>query len=178
MQKSFCVSAVLTVLIAATAAQVKGECPVLEPFRQAGEHHFTVHGAFFNLVFKKFLHEWTEENLPNALILTLGSEEFSVQDIYEMLSDALAEMADHFVMGKTVDYNTSLRHACVGNVAHKFFAALLKFVGISSMVSDEVKDEYRQYGKGWFSKAFAIGIDNMVSSFATSGQTAEIGASS
>lgn len=161
-KKSFCANVMFAVLVAASAAPVNAECPYLQPFREAGEHHFTVHGAFCDLVLKTALHEFVKEHLPNSPIFKLGSEDFDLQDLFIALSDALAEVLDGHFMGNAVDYSKTVRHACVGHAAHKLWVAFLGAVGVSKHISDDVKEQYNKYGKAWFSKAFAISVDKAV----------------
>ena len=163
MQKSFCAPVMFTVfLVAANAAPVKAECQYLKPFREAGKHHFTVHGAFNDLVVKTALHEFVKEHLPNSSFMNIGNQDFNLQDIFIALSDACAEIVDAQFMGDEANYNTIVRHALVGHLAHKVWVAFLDVVGVSQRISDDVKKQYRKFGKAWFSKAFAIGIDTMI----------------
>lgn len=159
MQKSFCANVLFTVIVAASAVQVRAEWGILTSFRESGEHSFSVHGAFRDLVLKTALHEFVKEQLPSSPFFTLGSENFDLQDIFIALSDVVAEVADAHFMGKEVDYNTTVRHAFVGHAAHKLWIALLDIVGVSKQISDEVKEQYHKYGKAWFSKAFALSLD-------------------
>lgn len=159
MQKSFCANVLFTVLVAASAVQVKADCELLNAFRESGVHSFSVHGAFRDLVLKTALHEFVKEHLPNSPFFKLGTQEFELQDIFVALSDALADVADAHFMGSAVDYHRTVRHAFVGHAAHKLWVALLDVVGVSKHISDDVKEQYNKYGKAWFSKAFALSLD-------------------
>ena len=162
MQKSFCANMLFAVLVAASATQVRAECEYLNSFRDAGKHTFTVHGAFRDLVLKTALHEFVKEHLPNSPFFKFGGESFDLQDIFIVLSNVVAEVADAQFMGDAVDYNTTVRHAFVGHTAHKLWLALLDIVGVSKHISDDVKENYNKYGKAWFSKAFAISVDKAI----------------
>lgn len=162
MQKSFCANVMLTVLVATSATQVNAEFDLLDSFRESGAHSFSVHGAFRDLVLKAALHEFVKEHLPNSPFFKLGTQEFELQDIFVALSDALAEVVDGHFMGNAVDYHKTVRHAFVGHAAHKLWVALLDIVGVSSRISDDVKDQYNKYGKAWFSKAFALSVDKAI----------------
>ena len=162
MQKSFCANVMFTVLVAVSAVQVRAECEYLDAFRDAGKHSFTVNGAFRDLVLKTALHEFVKEQLPNSPFFKLGSESFDLQDLFIALSDALADVLDGHFMGNDVDYHKAVRHACVGHVTHKLWVALLDVVGVSKHISDDVKEQYNNYGKAWFSKAFAISVDKAI----------------
>lgn len=162
MQNSLCTRVMFMMFAAAATVQVKAECEAIRPFRDTGAGLFTVHGAFRDAVVKTFLHEIVKDRLPNSPFFKVGSEEFDLQDIFLALSDALADVCVARFMNEQIDYPTTVRHAFVGHAAHKLWVALLGVLGVTKYISDDVKDAYNTYGKAWFSKAFAISIDNAI----------------
>ena len=162
MQKSFCKAAVLAGLVLVPHVQAENE--YLRSFRRAGDEVYSVHGLFRDAVVKTFFHDFVEEQLPNAALFSIGEQEFNLHDVFKALSDALADILDGHIMADPVDYSETVRHACVGHVAHKLWIALLHVIGVNNYVSDEVKDHYKKFGKAWFSKAFALSFDHALKS--------------
>jgi hypothetical protein len=162
MQKTFCTRLMLAVLLTTGTVQMQAECDYFDAFREAGVHTFSVHGAFRDMVLKTYLHEFIKEQLPNSPFFKVGEQQFDLQDIFTALSDALADIADAHFMGNTVDTHEVVRHAFVGSAVHKLWIALLDVIGVSKHISDDVKKQYKRYGKAWFSKAFAISVDKAI----------------
>ncbi len=159
MQVSFGKSLTLSVLALASVQQAQAYV-VMDAFKNSGKHAYSVHGVLRDLVVKKALHTFVKEHLPNSHFFSLSNTSFDLHDVFNALSDAVAEIVDGHVFKGDANYVGEARMALAGSFAHKLWEALLDITGVSARFDDEIKDNYDKYGKAWFSRAFAICLND------------------
>ncbi len=160
MQTSFCKKLTLSVL-ALISVQQASALNLRKNLKDARDATFTCRAIFFrDLVAKKFFHKLVEK-LPNQHIVSLRNASFDVHDVAKSISDAMANVLDaHLFAAKGADWKLETKLALFGTIAHKLFEELIDIAGLTEHTED-LKEHYELFGgKAWFSRAFALAIDD------------------
>ncbi len=125
-------------------------------FETVGSRQLTPGGMFRTWVVHTAVRNWAKGNLPDSELFGVGSAKLHAHELWETLASALVEAvyADQFPDGKT-DAAQAARLVAYGALVHKIVAEVWCAVGLDGYFDDEVKGNYKRYGRGFLQAVFA-----------------------
>lgn len=150
----------LAALLLVTAHQSEAKCYFANSFKRAGNEAVTVNGLFTNFVVHPYASRFAKQNLPDAVLVDAGALQLQAHELWQLLASMLVEAVNAKLLGADEDQiKHILKLVVYGAALHKAFATACKALGLDAYLSDEDKEAYDDYGRGYMQAFFAGALD-------------------
>lgn len=150
----------LATLLLATAHQSEAKCYFASGFKRAGKEAVTVNGLFANFVVHPYASRLAKQNLPDAVLLEAGSLQLQAHELWQLFAAMFVEAVNAKLLGASEDQvKRTLKLVVYGAALHKLFVTACKALGFDAYVSQEDKEAYDNYGRGYMQAFFAYALD-------------------
>lgn len=150
----------LVAIALVSAHQSEAKCYFANSFKRVGEEAVTVNGLFTNFVVHPFAARLVKENLPDSVLLELGSLQLQAHEIWQLFAAMIVEAVNAKLLGQT---ETEIQHTAklmvYGAALHKALVTGVKALGLNAYFDDADKENYDNYGKGLMQAFLAGALD-------------------
>jgi hypothetical protein len=150
----------LAALLLISAHQSEAKCYFASSFKRTGNEAVTVNGLFTNFVVHPYASRLAKQNLPDAVLFDAGSLQLQAHELWQLLAAMLVEAVNAKLLGATEDQvKRTLKLVVYGAALHKAFVTACKALGLDAYLSNEDKEAYDDYGRGYVQAFFAGALD-------------------